>query len=69
MSDKRTNYELLKEISSELTSVSREVARLREAIKEAHADIIKLNMIEDKIKKGEQLVEHDNDGWFWWSTR
>ena len=68
MSEKasKTNTQLLKKISADLSSVSEEVKRLREALKDAHADIIKLNMIEDRIKKGEQVAQNSS-GWFWWS--
>ena len=61
----KTNNQLLHQISSDLTSVSREVSRLREALKEAHKDIIKLNLIEEKIKKGEEVAANSG-GWFSW---
>ena len=61
----KTNQHLLQQISSDLSSVSREVSQLRAALKEAHKDIIKLNMIEEKIKKGEEVAQNTS-GWFWW---
>jgi hypothetical protein len=61
----KTNHHLLQQISSDLSSVSREVSQLRAALKEAHKDIIKLNMIEEKIKKGEEVAQNTS-GWFWW---
>tara|TARA_Y100001938_G_C8023720_1_gene396799 strand:- start:666 stop:887 length:222 start_codon:yes stop_codon:yes gene_type:complete len=68
MSEKasKTNTQLLKQISADLSSVSQEVSRLREALKEAHADIIKLNMIEEKMKQGEKIAQNSS-GWFWWT--
>ena len=61
----KTNNHILQQISSDLSSVSREVSKLREALKEAHKDIIKLNLIEEKMKKGEEVAK-DTSGWFWW---
>ena len=64
-SKQQTNNQLLQQLAEDLTSVSRDVGRLREALKEAHKDIIKLNMIEEKMKKGEEVAQNTS-GWFWW---
>jgi len=64
----RTNNQLLKEISSDIETLSEELKKIKVAIKEAHKDIIKLNMIEERVEKGMEAMA-DNDGWFWWSSR
>ena len=64
-SKQQTNNQLLQQLAEDLTSVSRDVGRLREPLKEAHKDIIKLNMIEEKMKKGEEVAQNTS-GWFWW---
>ena len=45
------NNQLLKQISAELLEIK--------------GDVTKLNMIEEKIKKGEYDAKYNN-GWFWW---
>tara|TARA_R100000700_G_C3107223_1_gene101751 strand:- start:211 stop:417 length:207 start_codon:yes stop_codon:yes gene_type:complete len=62
----RTNNQLLKELSADIETLSEELTKIKVAIKEAHKDIIKLNMIEERVEKGVEAMA-DNDGWFWWT--
>ena len=64
----RTNNQLLKELSADIETLSEELTKIKVAIKEAHKDIIKLNMIEERVEKGVEAMA-DNDGWLWWSSR
>ena len=64
----RTNQQLLKELSADIETLSEELTKIKVAIKEAHKDIIKLNMIEERVEKGVDAMA-DNDGWFFWSSR
>ena len=61
------NHQLLKQISTELSSISKEIANIRKSITDIKGDVIKLNMIEEKISKGEYDTKYNN-GWFWWDT-
>tara|TARA_R100001460_G_scaffold11140_2_gene26176 strand:+ start:33 stop:230 length:198 start_codon:yes stop_codon:yes gene_type:complete len=53
----QNNRELLEEILSEIQS-------LKSTITEIRIEISKLNQIENKLKKGENLA-NSNGGWFW----
>ena len=57
------NNQQLKQISCELTSISKEILSLKESIRDIQSGIRKLNMIEDKIKKGE-TIQKSNGGWW-----
>lgn len=53
------NLQLLKKISDDIQVIKKSITDIRE-------DIIKLNMIEEKIEKGENnAIKHN--GWFFWS--
>lgn len=59
------NHQLLKQISAELSSISNELTKIKTSILEIKGDVVKLNMIEEKISKGEYDAKYNN-GWFWW---
>jgi len=59
------NHQLLKQISTELSSISNELTKIKTSILEIKGDVVKLNMIEEKIRKGEYDAKYNN-GWFWW---
>ena len=59
------NHQLLKYISAELSSISTELTKIKTSILDIKGDVIKLNMIEEKIRKGEYDAKYNN-GWFWW---
>ena len=59
------NNQLLKQISAELSSISSELTKIKTSILEIKGDVTKLNMIEEKIRKGEYDAKYNN-GWFWW---
>ena len=60
------NNQQLKQISCELSSISKDILSLKESIEDIQSALRKINMIEDKIKKGES-IQKSNDGWFLWS--
>ena len=60
MPDKKNNKELLEEILSEIQSV-------KSAITEIRCEITKLNQLENKLQKGENIATA-NGGWFFWSS-
>ena len=63
MPDKKNNQnnrQLLEEILSEIQSV-------KSAITEIRCEITKLNQLENKLKKGENIATA-NGGWFFWSS-
>ena len=60
------NNQQLKQISCELSSISKDILSLKESIEDIQSEVRKINMIEDKIKKGES-IQKSNDGWFLWS--
>jgi prefoldin subunit 5 len=68
MSEKQAlkNNQQLKQISADLSSISKDIILLKESIKDIQSEVRKINMIEDKIKKGES-IQKSNDGWFLWS--
>jgi prefoldin subunit 5 len=68
MSEKQAlkNNQQLKQISADLSSISKDILLLKESIKDIQSEVRKINMIEDKIKKGES-IQKSNDGWFLWS--
>ena len=55
----KNNKQLLEEIITEIRS-------LKSAVSEIRLEIVKLNRIEQKLKKGEVLAT-TNGGWFSWS--
>ena len=57
----------LKQISAELSSISPELTKIKTSILGIKGDVIKLNMIEEKIRKGEYDAKYNN-GWFWWDS-
>jgi archaellum component FlaC len=59
------NNNLLKQISAELSSISQEIANIKKSMIDIKGDVTKLNMIEEKIKKGEYDAKYNN-GWWWW---
>lgn len=60
------NLQLLKEISDDIQVIKKSQSVALERIKDIREDIIKLNMIEEKIEKGENnAIKHN--GWFFWS--
>lgn len=59
------NNNLLKQISAELSSISKEIANIKKSMIDIKGDVTKLNMIEEKIKKGEYDAKYNN-GWWWW---
>ena len=59
------NKQLLKQISAELSSISSELTKIKASILDIKGDVIKLHMIEEKIRKGEYDAKYNN-GWFWW---
>ena len=64
MPEKATqNNELLKTMSADLSSISKEVILLKEKVNGIQYELIKLNMIENKIQRGE-IESKDNGGWF-----
>ena len=64
MPEKATqNNELLKTMSADLSSISKEVILLKEKVNGIQYELIKLNMIENKIQRGE-IKSKDNGGWF-----
>ena len=68
MPEKATqNNELLKTMSADLSSISKDVILLKEKVNGIQYELIKLNMIENKIQRGE-IKSKDNGGWFelWW---
>ena len=61
------NLQLLKEISDDIQVIKKSQSVALERIKDIREDIIKLNMIEEKIEKGEKNAIKQN-GWFFWSS-
>ena len=59
------NNQLLQQISAQLSSISTDLTNLKTSILDIKGDVIKLNMIEEKIKRGEYDAKYNN-GWFWW---
>jgi len=59
------NHQLLKQISTELSSISTALTKMKTSILGIKGDVTKLNMIEEKISKGEYDAKYNN-GWFWW---
>ena len=59
MHKSKSNKELMLEIINQLNS-------LKTAISEIRMQIAKLNQIENKLKKGENIAE-TNGGWFSWN--
>jgi len=57
------NNQQLKQISCELSSISKDILSLKESIMDIQSEVRKINMIEDKIKKGESVAK-SNGGWF-----
>tara|TARA_R110002020_G_scaffold85926_6_gene212035 strand:+ start:5388 stop:5597 length:210 start_codon:yes stop_codon:yes gene_type:complete len=66
MADKAIkNHQLLQQISAQLSSISTELTNMKSSIIQIKGDVVKLNMIEEKIRKGEYDAKYNN-GWFWW---
>ena len=59
------NHQLLQQISAQLSSISTELTNMKSSIIQIKGDVTKLNMIEEKISKGEYDAKYNN-GWFWW---
>jgi len=60
------NRELLEEILSEIQSMQQELLATKSAITEIRCEITKLNQLENKLQKGENIATA-NGGWFFWS--
>ena len=59
MPEKQTNKELLEEILQEILS-------LKTALSEIRVEVAKLNQIENRLTKGENIAT-TREGWFWFS--
>ena len=55
----------VKDISDHLSCISKDLQSLKKSMIDIKGDLTKLNMIEEKIKKGEHDSKYNN-GWFWW---
>lgn len=60
------NNELLKKISADLNSISKDIITIKEQISELNFKLTKINNVEEKIQKGEN-IKTNNGGWFYWS--
>tara|TARA_R100001086_G_scaffold66212_2_gene30779 strand:+ start:570 stop:794 length:225 start_codon:yes stop_codon:yes gene_type:complete len=58
------NLKLLQEISDDIKVIKNSQDVALQKIKDIQSDIVKLNMVEEKVKKGEVVAAAD-DGWFW----
>jgi len=58
------NLQILQEISQDIKVIKNSQDNVLKKIKDIQSDIVKLNMVEEKVKKGED-VSSKTDGWFW----
>jgi len=54
----------IQEISQDIKVIKNSQDNVLKKIKDIQNDIVKLTMIEEKVKKGED-VSSKTDGWFW----
>ena len=54
----------IQEISDDIKVIKNSQDNVLKKIKDIQNDIVKLTMIEEKVKKGED-VSSKTDGWFW----
>ena len=54
----------IQEISQDIKGIKDTQDNVLKKIKDIQSDIVKLNMIEEKVKRGEVVAATD-DGWFW----
>ena len=54
----------IQEISDDIKVIKNSQDNVLKKIKDIQNDIVKLTMIEEKVKKGEVVAATD-DGWFW----
>ena len=59
-----SHLQIFKEISDDIKVIKNSQDNVLKKIKEIQRDIVKLTMIEEKVKKGEVVAATD-DGWFW----
>ena len=60
----KENKELLEQILKEIHSMQQNLLATKTTLTEIRAEVAKLNQIENKLKKGENLA-NSNGGWFW----
>jgi len=59
-----SHLQIFKEISDDIKVIKNSQDNVLKKIKEIQRDIVKLTMIEEKVKRGEVVAATD-DGWFW----
>jgi hypothetical protein len=59
-----SHHQIFKEISDDIKVIKNSQDNVLKKIKEIERDIVKLTMIEEKVKRGED-VSSKTDGWFW----
>ena len=59
-----SHHQIFKEISDDIKVIKISQDNVLKKIKDIQRDIVKLTMIEEKVKKGEVVAAAD-DGWFW----
>ena len=59
-----SHLQIFKEISDDIKVIKNSQDNVLKKIKEIERDIVKLTMIEEKVKRGEVVAATD-DGWFW----
>ena len=59
-----SHLQIFKEISDDIKVIKNSQDNVLKKIKEIQRDIVKLTMIEEKVKRGEDVAATD-DGWFW----